>query len=140
MATYAEEMKKIFSTARSRDIQAHTAKVHSVAWSCDGRRLASGSFDKTVCVYVLDKERLVRKSQNGGHSGNVLLSRVIASTPWRNEGNWKAMNAHSLGTPILVKFRFKTKSEVYDQEIWIQKSRNEVSKFIIEILIYVTEI
>ncbi|CAG5130331.1 unnamed protein product [Candidula unifasciata] len=42
--TYADEIKKFFATnAKTRDVQAHTAKVHSVAWSCDGRRLASGS-------------------------------------------------------------------------------------------------
>ena len=34
-------------------------QVHSVAWSCDGRRLASGSFDRTVSIFVLEKDRLV---------------------------------------------------------------------------------
>lgn len=38
---------------------AHTAKVHSVNWNCDGRKLASGSFDKTVCLFSLEKDRLV---------------------------------------------------------------------------------
>lgn len=40
-------------------VQAHQAKVHSVDWNRDGRRLASGSFDKTVCIFALDNERLV---------------------------------------------------------------------------------
>ena len=35
------------------------SQVHSVAWSCDGRRLASGSFDRTVSIFVLEKDRLV---------------------------------------------------------------------------------
>lgn len=30
-----------------------------MAWSCDGRRLASGSFDRTVSIFVLEKDRLV---------------------------------------------------------------------------------
>ena len=42
---------------RSRDI----CKVHSVAWSCDGSRLASGSFDKTVTIWTLESDRLGRE-------------------------------------------------------------------------------
>ncbi|GFN90554.1 tho complex subunit 3-like [Plakobranchus ocellatus] len=73
MATYADEMNKLFTTnSRTRDIQAHSAKVHSVAWSCDGRRLASGSFDKTVCIYNLDKERLTKDyTVFKGHGASV---------------------------------------------------------------------
>lgn len=33
----------------------HSAKVHSVGWNCDGRKLASGSFDKSVAVLSLDR-------------------------------------------------------------------------------------
>lgn len=44
---------------KSKEYLAHSSKVHSVGWSCDGRRLASGSFDKTVCIYTLDKDKLV---------------------------------------------------------------------------------
>ena len=35
-------------------------QVHSVAWNCNGRYLASGSFDKTVSIFNLDKDRLVK--------------------------------------------------------------------------------
>ena len=35
-------------------------QVHSVAWNCDGSRLASGSFDKTVTIWTLESDRLVR--------------------------------------------------------------------------------
>lgn len=42
-----------------RSLDAHQAKVHSVAWNSDGHRLASGSFDRTVCVFILDNGRLV---------------------------------------------------------------------------------
>lgn len=45
--------------SKTREFPAHSAKVHSVAWSCDGRRLASGSFDKTASVFLLEKDRLV---------------------------------------------------------------------------------
>jgi THO complex subunit 3 len=43
-----------------REYNAHSYKVHSVGWSCDGKRLASGSFDKSVSVFTLDRERLVK--------------------------------------------------------------------------------
>lgn len=57
---YYQEMQESFkNNNKSREFPAHTAKVHSVAWSCDGRRLASGSFDKTASVFVLEKDRLV---------------------------------------------------------------------------------
>ena len=45
---------------RVKEFSGHSAKVHSVAWSCDGKRLASGSLDKTACVFTLDKDRLVK--------------------------------------------------------------------------------
>ena len=34
-----------------RELTGHSKKVHTVAWSCDGKRLASGSVDKTVNVW-----------------------------------------------------------------------------------------
>ncbi|KAF3838844.1 hypothetical protein F7725_010612 [Dissostichus mawsoni] len=56
---YYQEMQESFrNNNKSREFPAHTAKVHSVAWSCDGRRLASGSFDKTASVFILEKDRL----------------------------------------------------------------------------------
>lgn len=55
-----EEFQAYFkSHSKSKEYIAHSSKVHSVGWSCDGRRLASGSFDKSVCVYTLDRDRLV---------------------------------------------------------------------------------
>ena len=60
MGTHLEQMKKHFeSHGRTKEYTAHQSKVHSVAWSCDGRRLASGSFDKTVCIFSLERDRLV---------------------------------------------------------------------------------
>lgn len=55
-----EEFQKYFKTHnKSKEYLGHTSKVHSVGWSCDGKRLASGSFDKCVCIYTLDRDRLV---------------------------------------------------------------------------------
>jgi len=60
MSTELEELKAHFKThERVREIPAHSAKVHSVDWNFDGRRLASGSFDKTVCIFSIEHDRLV---------------------------------------------------------------------------------
>lgn len=60
VSPYVKDMQEKFrANTRSREFPAHGAKVHSVAWSCCGHRLASGSFDKTASVFVLDKDRLV---------------------------------------------------------------------------------
>lgn len=56
-----EELQNHFkSHNKSKEYVAHSSKVHSVGWSCDGRKLASGSFDKSVCIFSLDRDRLVR--------------------------------------------------------------------------------
>ena len=48
--------------ATVKSFSAHNSKIHSVAWNVDGRRLASGSTDKTVAVFAFEnKERLVIK-------------------------------------------------------------------------------
>jgi WD40 repeat protein len=60
-----------------REYQAHASKVHSVGWSCDGRRLASGSFDKCVSIFTLDRERLVRKTLDGHHFTDFTLERIL---------------------------------------------------------------
>jgi WD40 repeat protein len=42
-----------------------------VDWSCDGRRLASGSYDKTVCIFTLGTERLTKEHVFKGHGDSV---------------------------------------------------------------------
>ena len=55
----------------SRSAQYHTSKVHSVAWNCDGKRLASGSFDRTVCIYNLERDRLSKNYIFRDHTNSV---------------------------------------------------------------------
>ncbi|XP_017491812.1 PREDICTED: THO complex subunit 3 [Rhagoletis zephyria] len=67
-----EELRTYFKThGKIREQKAHTSKVHSVGWSCDGRRLASGSFDKTVAVYTLERDRVSKENTYRGHTGSV---------------------------------------------------------------------
>ncbi len=47
------------SHSKIKEYSAAQGKVHSVAWNCDGRRLAAGSMDKTVTVFMLEGHRLV---------------------------------------------------------------------------------
>ena len=54
-----------------REISSHVSKVHSVDWSCDGKRLASGSLDKTVCLFTLSNDRLNKEVTYRGHGDSV---------------------------------------------------------------------
>jgi len=57
-----DELQSHFKThCKIREYPAHSSKVHSVGWSSDGRRLASGSFDKSVSVFTLKDDRLVSR-------------------------------------------------------------------------------
>lgn len=68
LITYFKSHNKI------REQQSHSAKVHSVGWSCDGKLLASGSFDKSVCIFSLGPDRLVNK-----HNLYLLVSLLFLS-------------------------------------------------------------
>lgn len=83
---YVAGMQELFrSHSKTREFPAHSAKVHSVAWSCDGRRLASGSFDKTASVFLLEKDRLVRSAPGGGVGEAAVqeLGVLRGSWPWK---------------------------------------------------------
>lgn len=62
---YIEEMKTYFNSHNNqKEYVGHSSKVHTIGWNCDGRRLASGSYDKCVTIFVFDglKETLVSKN------------------------------------------------------------------------------
>ncbi|GAB6031574.1 THO complex subunit 3 [Chamberlinius hualienensis] len=59
------------NNSRITHYAAHSAKVHSVDWNCDGRRLASGSFDRSVSVFVLERDRLSKDHTFKGHGDSV---------------------------------------------------------------------
>eukprot|EP01132_Coremiostelium_polycephalum_P005365 gene5365-6695_t len=42
---------RYFSECTTKDFQGHKKKVNTVAWSCDGKRLASGSVDNTTRIW-----------------------------------------------------------------------------------------
>ena len=60
MESYREKMHNYFkSHSKIKEYTAAQGKVHSVAWNSDGRRLAAGSMDKTVTVFIMEGHRLV---------------------------------------------------------------------------------
>ena len=68
-----ELQSKFKKSLKTREYTSHSSKVHSVDWSCDGRRLASGSYDKTVCVFAMSQSdtKLSKETTFRGHSDSV---------------------------------------------------------------------
>jgi len=68
----AQDFRSRFEKNRkTREMISHTSKVHTVGWSADGKRLASGSYDKTVCIFTLGTERLTKEHVFKGHTDSV---------------------------------------------------------------------
>ena len=66
------QLKNEMKNASVKSFSAHNSKIHSVAWNVDGKRLASGSTDKTVAIFKFEnKERLVSKLEI------ILLNQII---------------------------------------------------------------
>ncbi|XP_065161287.1 THO complex subunit 3-like [Atheta coriaria] len=67
-----DELQKYFKAHNEFKVYTgHSSKVHSVGWSCDGKRLASGSFDKSVCIHTLHRDNIVKETVFKGHGGSV---------------------------------------------------------------------
>eukprot|EP00026_Physarum_polycephalum_P009287 Phypoly_transcript_09405.p1 GENE.Phypoly_transcript_09405~~Phypoly_transcript_09405.p1 ORF type:complete len:355 (+),score=41.64 Phypoly_transcript_09405:188-1252(+) len=63
-----EQAKKHFSEYKTRDLIGHKKKIHSVAWNCNGRKLASGSVDQTVRVWNIETNKDLELK---GHTDSV---------------------------------------------------------------------
>ncbi|KAG0340037.1 hypothetical protein BG000_000829 [Podila horticola] len=61
-----------FPTLKTREYRAHKASIHTVGWNSDGRRLASGSVDKTARIWTPERTSDPRHSQElRGHTDSV---------------------------------------------------------------------
>jgi len=58
---------------KPKEYPANSAKVHSVDWSADGKRLASGSYDRTATSFLFNEEtgRISKDCTFRGHTGAV---------------------------------------------------------------------
>merc|ERR1711931_279508 len=68
---YKQITKHFQGHGRTKEFVGHTSKVHSVGWNCSGRLLASCSFDKTVSIFTLEKDRIAKECTMKGHSDSV---------------------------------------------------------------------
>ncbi|KAI8848699.1 WD40-repeat-containing domain protein [Chytridium lagenaria] len=66
-----QKLQSVLARGSVRELKGHKDKVHSVGWSCDGNRLASGSVDKTARVYNLDRLGTKEVIELKGHQGDV---------------------------------------------------------------------
>ena len=55
----------------TREYSGHKKKVHSVAWSCTGAKLASGSVDQSVRVWTIDETGRHTDLEMRGHQDSV---------------------------------------------------------------------
>ena len=60
-----EALRTYFASSKSKELRGHKGKVLCLGWSCDGRRLASGSADQTIRIW---------SSSAGGEGGCVELT------------------------------------------------------------------
>ena len=73
---------KFKNNCRIKEYSTHSSKIHSVDWNCDGRRLASGGFDKSVCIVGLSNDRL---------SKEVIMKKMRNSEKIIYQGNMKSL-------------------------------------------------
>ncbi|KAF0988925.1 hypothetical protein HZS_3869 [Henneguya salminicola] len=53
------------------EFNTHSAKIHTIGWNCNGKKLASGSCDKTITIFGFDRERFKKENTLKGHSESV---------------------------------------------------------------------
>jgi len=67
-----EDASRHFSSCTSVPYYGHREEVHSVAWSCQGSTLASGSVDETVHIWATSSDGQLKESQElKGHTKTV---------------------------------------------------------------------
>jgi THO complex subunit 3 len=67
--TYIEQSRALFARAPTRELVGHKKEVHSVAWNCTGRKLASGSVDQTARIWSIT--RASQDLELKGHTSSV---------------------------------------------------------------------
>lgn len=74
-------------------------QVHSVGWNCLGTRLASGSFDKSVAIFSLERDRFVSKANKHRNDQNFSLLLNIRFPPGKR---YHTAWTHWLGRSVML--------------------------------------
>jgi WD40 repeat protein len=69
-----------------RTLQGHSDDVTAVALTSDGRRVVSGSRDKTLCVWDLESGQLIRTLH--GHTREIGTVALTVDGRWIVSGSW----------------------------------------------------
>jgi len=67
--SFLEKTRATFAKCDSRELFGHKDEVHSVAWNCTGKKLASGSIDNTARTWCLGHSG--KDLELKGHTGSV---------------------------------------------------------------------
>ena len=86
MAAATSAASPAWTTLNTKEYVAHKRKVHSVAWSCGGQKLASGSVDQSVRVWSLHETGSATHIELTGHQDSV------------DQLRWDPLNPEVLGT------------------------------------------